>query len=75
MDNYTYYILLLLLFLAIAIHNMYRLKRERDKLRKENNTSHSIISNRLGNILGTPNGGKQYNFSKFKKLEKGIEQQ
>jgi hypothetical protein len=54
---------------------MYRLKRERDKLRKENNTLHSIISNRLGNILGTPDGGKQYNFSKFKELEKEIEQQ
>jgi len=33
MDNYTYYMLLILLFLAIAIHNMYRLKKERDELR------------------------------------------
>lgn len=33
MDNYTYYMLLVLLFLAIAIHNMYRLRRERDELR------------------------------------------
>ena len=34
MDNYTYYMLLILLFLAIAIHNMYRLRRERDDFRK-----------------------------------------
>ena len=33
MDNYTYYMLLILLFLAIAIHNMYRLKKERDEMR------------------------------------------
>ena len=33
MDNYTFFILLILLFLAIAIHNMYRLKKERDELR------------------------------------------
>ena len=33
MDNYTYYMLLVLLFLAIAIHNMYRLKKERDEMR------------------------------------------
>lgn len=33
MDNYTYYMLLILLFLAIAILNMYRLKKERDELR------------------------------------------
>ena len=34
MDNFTYYMLLILLFLAIAIHNMYRLRRERDDFRK-----------------------------------------
>ena len=34
MDNYTYYMLLILLFLAIAILNMYRLRRERDDFRK-----------------------------------------
>lgn len=33
MDNYTFFMLLILLFLAIAIHNMYRLKKERDELR------------------------------------------
>ena len=33
MDNNTFFMLLMLLFLAIAIHNMYRLKKERDKLR------------------------------------------
>lgn len=33
MDNYTYYMLLILLFLAIAILNMYRLKKERDEMR------------------------------------------
>lgn len=33
MDNYTFLMLLILLFLAIAIHNMYRLKKERDELR------------------------------------------
>ena len=32
MDNYTFFMLLILLFLAIAIHNMYRLKKERDEL-------------------------------------------
>ena len=30
MDNYTFFMLLIL---AIAIHNMYRLKKERDELR------------------------------------------
>lgn len=33
MDNYTFFMLLILLFLAIAIHNMYRLKKEQDELR------------------------------------------
>ena len=33
MDNNTFFMLLMLLFLAIAIHNMYRLKKERDELR------------------------------------------
>ena len=33
MDNYTFLMLLILLFLAIAIHNMYSLKKERDELR------------------------------------------
>ena len=33
MDNCTFFMLLILLFLAIAIHNMYRLKKERDELR------------------------------------------
>ena len=33
MDNYTFFMLLILLFLVIAIHNMYRLKKERDELR------------------------------------------
>ena len=33
MDNYTFLTLLILLFLAIAIHNMYRLKKERDEMR------------------------------------------
>lgn len=33
MDNYTFFMLLISLFLAIAIHNMYHLKKERDELR------------------------------------------
>ena len=33
MDNNTFFILLMSLFLAIAILNMYRLKKERDELR------------------------------------------
>lgn len=33
MDNYTFFMLPILLFLAIIIHNMYRLKKERDEMR------------------------------------------
>ena len=42
MSNYTYYVLLVLLFLAIAIYNMYRLKKSE--------TNYVIIMIRKRNI-------------------------
>lgn len=84
MDNYTYYMLLVLLFLAIAIHNMYRLRKERDEYRYKYDFLITKILTMLSEqikkeikdtepIIGTPGGGREYDFRDFPKSKKEIE--
>lgn len=69
MRNYTYYVLLILLFLAIAIYNMYRLKKKRDELRyyydkKEKHRKIKIgSSHQMKKIIGEPGGGREYDIT------------
>ena len=76
MSNYTYYVLLVLLFLTIAIYNMYRLKKKRDELRyyydkKEKHRKIKIgSSHRMKKIIGEPGGGREYNFTDFQNQKK-----
>lgn len=79
MSNYTYYVLLVLLFLTIAIYNMYRLKKKRDELRyyydkKEKHRKIKIgSSHRMKKIIGEPGGGREYNFTDFPKSKEEVE--
>lgn len=84
MDNYTYYMLLVLLFLAIAIHNMYRLRKERDEYRYKYDflitEILTILSEQINKeiikdkkpIIGTPGGGREFDFRDFPKSKKEI---
>ena len=78
MDNYTYYMLLILLFLAIAIHNMYRLKKERDELRYYYDVKGKHRKIEIGSsnekIIGTPGGGREYDFTDFPKSKEEVEE-
>lgn len=80
MSNYTYYVLLVLLFLAIAIYNMYRLKKKRDELRyyydkKEKHRKIKIgSSHQMKKIIGEPGGGREYDFTNFPKSKKEVEE-
>lgn len=79
MSNYTYYVLLVLLFLAIAIYNMYRLKKKRDELRyyydkKEKHRKIKIgSSHQMKKIIGEPGGGREYDFTDFPKSKEEVE--
>ena len=55
MDNYTYYMLLILLFLAIAILNMYLLKKERDELRYKYDYLVTILLTEILKRMNTSN--------------------
>ena len=80
MSNYTYYVLLVLLFLAIAIYNMYRLKKKRDELRyyydkKEKHRKIKIgSSHQMKKIIGEPGGGREYDFTNFPKSKEEVEE-
>ena len=75
MDNYTYYMLLVLLFLAIAIHNMYRLRKERDELRHYYNVKGKHREKGFSNekIIGTP-GGREYDLTDFPKSKEEVKE-
>ena len=55
MDNNTFFILLMSLFLAIAIRNMYLLKKERDELRYKYDYLVTILLTEILKRMNTSN--------------------